>query len=584
MKSILTSLIVTLAAANAFAAPTVIEKAQKSPDSQAAPPVQAQVAEENVDLAALFDKMNRAAKENDFDAMRAIVDESIQNDKLSNDFKAELAETLCSAEINELGRKGDLEGLKKYYADLLEKATSSPAYAGCAKLCAELVAIYAPKLEADPQKTINEQSNNAKNVQVQSFFGYNEPTFKGAAPYFDETLFNVEPGHDRAYYRKQLADLVEAGRIYQTQTINARVEGNLSSVEFQQRARGAQLKLLREIVLSEGSENDREFNSEFDRFYATLALWEPESRDPYNTTEGLDAEFIIKTIADLRAKKIQEPFLEKQVASRIDNLERGLHNKTARSRLNKALNGSEAERREFLTFFKDELRAFPQSASETASRVVAALNANQPDLATEIVRVVEDFQKETPDDVSIQSALAEAKRALNRPPLENLVGKTLELSGVDVNFNEASLDAYRGKYVVVYFAPREITPPYYPENDARALAEFVEKADSEKVSVLEYDETALTTPMFASSNLRADDVQKSLDLLRARPWTVVSQALSIRANAAFDAHYPALFRDYRFRSPRFALVDPDGVVLAVEPTLWNVQRRLELVQNEKANQ
>ena len=584
MKSILTSLIVTLAAANAFAAPTVIEKAQKSPDSQAAPPVQAQVAEENVDLAALFDKMNRAAKENDFDAMRAIVDESIQNDKLSNDFKAELAETLCSAEINELGRKGDLEGLKKYYADLLEKATSSPAYAGCAKLCAELVAIYAPELEADSQKTINELRNNAKNVEVRFSLGYNEPTFKGAAPRFDETLFNVEPGHDRAYYRKRLADLVEAETTYWTQTNNAGVDGNLTFAEFQPRMRGARLKLLREIVLSEGSENDREFANEFDRFFATLVLWEPETRNTSNMTEGLDFEYITKAIADLRAKKFQEPYLEKRFADRIDELERGLHNKTVRTRLNQALNGSETDRREFLAFFRDELRSYPKSASETALRVVDAFNANRPDFAAEIVRTVEDVQKESPDDVLLQSSLVEANRALNRPTPEKLVGKPLELAGIDVNFNQASLDTYRGKYVVVYFVPRETGIPYYLENDVRALSEFVEKADSEKVAVLEYDETALATPMFASSNLRGDDVQKSLDLLRARPWTVVSQALSIRANAAFDAHYPALFRDYRFRTPQFALVDPDGVVRAVEPKFSNVQRRLELVQNEKANQ
>ena len=579
MKTILTSLTIIFAATNAFAQVAAIDETQKSSDARTDARVQTQAAEESVDLAALFEKMNRAAKENDFDAMFAIVEESRRNDATPDEIKIELAETLCVAQINDLGRRGDLEGLKKYCDKLLDSATQTATCAGVARRCVELVEIYAPKLGYEFQRKLNNALANEKDLRIRNAGNYYEPSDKDYAPHFDVALFDFESGRDLDYYRNRYAQFEEAVTAYQEELNAGRYGGNVSSQELIRRGGGTRIKLLREIILAD-NENDPNFTKVFENYASRLRLWNPSITPRREMPEGLDAEFIAKAIEELRAKNFESPAIK----YKIYEIERNYFFQTTKLRFTEALNSSEADRQAFLDFFNEQLHAYPGFA-DSEYFVRTALDSDQRDFAAAILHAVEKFQQEDPNDAGRTAALINLRRVFEHSPkIEELVGKRFELAGVDANFNEVSLEALRGKYVVVLLVPSYARFSRSPEVELQALAKFVENTDPEKIAVLEYDETLGSIHVSETPDLRVEKIRKALEDLRAKPWPVLIQDLSIRSNVILDEQYPALFRDYRLSEGKFALVDPNGVLISLDPEFWRVQRRLELIEKQNKAQ
>ena len=583
MKSILILLTLTLASGVADSVREAFCETPNPPSAQTNATPRPSYAPKFVDLDALFEDVNRAAKENDVDALREIVEKNLKEPTITLEIKIELAETLCVAQINALGRQGDREGLKAFSDELVDKASSIPAYAGCAKSCAELVSIYDRNLGADLQARLLNATRDAQDDQVQIAARYIEPIFQVPTSASYETLFDVEPGHDRAYYRQRLAELDKALRnVPQPQGGASRSQRDSGAPDFRFRALGARLRLLREIVLSDGDEKEgsrlREFRDYLDLLTLGLPKRETLTQNSTQTIEGLDSEFVAKAIAELKEK-----FFQNQIyANSIAELERRYHVGEMEKRFSDAINRSNVERQDFINFYRNELRAYPNAYSNAYLQVCGALDHSLRQFAANIVRALEEFQQEKPDDVALMKVIADSKRALNKPNLDALVGKPLRLDGIDADFNEFSLESLRGKYVVVYFVPSDHILTAIGEQDhLQSLVDFVKKSDPKKFAVLEYVRAPGDYALENAQDLHSEKIEKELDVLRAREWPVVVQGLSIRANVVYEKDYPAIFDNYRATTPLFALVDPKGVVLAVEPALWNVQRRLELIENSE---
>ena len=582
MKSI--PILLALAFAMGFAAATseALDEDPNSQSSQSNATPRPSLAPKFVNLNALFQEVNRAAKENDVDALREIVEKNLKESGLTQEVKIELVETLCVAQINALGRQGDREGLKAFSDELVDKASSIPAYAGCAKSCAELVSIYDRNLGADLQARIVKATRDAQDAQVQFAAHYIEPFFQVPTSASYESLFDVEPGHDRPYYRQRLAELDKALRnVPQPQGGATRTQRDSGERDFRFRAQGAKLRLLREIVLSDGDEKDAKFFREIRDYLELLKLGLPTRTQLQNASqeiEGLDSEFVAKAIVELKEKNFQNQIYNDQIAE----LERRYHVGEMEKRFSDAINRSNVERQDFINFYRNELRAYPNAYSNAYLQVCGALDHSLRQFAANIVRALEEFQQEKPDDVALMKVIADSKRVLNKPNLDALVGKPLRLDGIDADFNEFSLESLRGKYVVVYFVPSDHILTAIGEQDhQQSLVDFVKKSDPKKFAVLEYVRAPGDYALENAQDLHSEKIEKELDVLRAREWPVVVQGLSIRANVVYEKDYPAIFDNYRATTPLFALVDPKGVVLAVEPALWNVQRRLELIENSE---
>ena len=174
-----------------------------------------------------------------------------------------------------------------------------------------------------------------------------------------------------------------------------------------------------------------------------------------------------------------------------------------------------------------------------------------------------------------------------KPDLESFVGRILNFSGIDVDYNEASLETTRGKYVVVYFVPKNSVGRKEVKETALKLADVLQEFDSEKFAVVEYVEQVDGFGAHYRRDLREPEFKAELDELRARPWLVVAEDLSLRANLAFNANYPLFFRTHNVYRDLFALVAPNGLVLAVDSDLSVVKKRLQIIENretQRANQ
>ena len=576
MKSILTFLTSALVAAQAFATGGALDETPNSPSPQSAAQAVAASAEAS---RAAFEKaaaeMNRAARENDLDAMRALVDDALKNDALTTPVKAELVETLCSAQVKEFGQRGDEAALRAYCQEFVAQASQIPAYAACATNVMRLVAVYNPSLGEEFDKAIsNSVYSNAKPEIRQAAINHYSPAFRGSTPQYDPAILDVAPGGDRESYREQLAKVVALRDELRKRV--AADPGSQTPRLLLQKTEVARRKLLREIVLSKGDNTTRQFDQELQDYVAIYQTWRPQ-RLPSDSDQGLTAEDV-----ELAIKELKEKGLDQFGGPDVMNLERTFYQTKTQDYFDKALRGADAERDAFLAYYRARLDDVSNFIDSAPGYVSLALDSDRPDLAEGLARVVEEYRQAAPEALDRRAYLASVRRALNRGRLDSLVGQKLELSGVDVDYKETTLEAYRGKTVLIVFAPRNSANFRFEEEAIRQFDAFVQTLDPEKFAALEYAESTGAVGIGTRADMSDPNVQKTLDALRAKPYPVIAQDLSIRANVAFDADYPAFFRSYRIPRMQFALVDPDGVLRALEPEPRRIQRRLQL-QSEKAN-
>ena len=576
MKSI--PILLTLAFATALGAATseAFAETPNSPSPQTAAQVVAKSAEAS---RAAFEKaaaeINRAARENDLDAMRALVDSALKNDALSTPVKAELVETLSVAQVKELGRRGDEAALRAYCHEFVAKASQFPAYAACAVNVARLVDVYNPNVGEEFGKSINKDVYLSPKSEIQrAAINLYSPSFRGSTPQYDPAIFDVEPGKDRESYRERLAKIVALRDELRNRV--AADPGSQTPRLLLQKAEIARRKLLREIVLSKGDNTTRQFDRELKEYVAIYRAWRPQQL-PIYSEQGLNDEDV-----ELAIKELKEKGLDQFGGSDVMNLERLFYQTKTHDYFDKATRGADAERDAFLAYYRERLNDVSNFIDSAPSYVSLALDADRPDLAEGLARVVEEYQQAAPEALDRRAYLASVKRALNKGRLDSLVGQKLELSGVDVDYKDTTLKSYRGQTVLIVFAPRNSANFRFDEEAIRQFDAFVQTLDPEKFAALEYAESTGAVGIETRADLSDPNVQKALDALRAKPYPVIAQDLSIRANVAFDADYPAFFRTCRIPRMQFALVDPDGVLLAVESEPWRIQRRLQL-QSEKAN-
>ena len=519
-------------------------------------------------LEEILAEFNRAAIADDRDAMRAIFDKSGQNDAVPNVVKAQMLEALLVAQIKEIAKEGDEAAIKAFCDELLDKALDDPVYAGCALACAKYVAIYSPILGDDFYEKLSQKLRSSNNSKI--LFAISQPNPPLAPSVsslgFDQALLEVASGKDRKFYRDQLAKLEDAYKDFNRRASNDQLYA--TRAETTQKVEEARFKLLREIVLADGDEDSQFFN-EFSN-YTTRIQFSAGKSNPNSNGLKLDYESALKLIKELEDKGFdQAPTFSGTLRSAKDYI----YFEMLSNPFNAALNGSEADRALFITAYRTQLREIPRAVGYAPNFARKAMDAGLREFAAEIARLVEEYQRENPNDAVITNSLAEIKRNLNAKTLNDLVGQKVDFAGINVNFKETSFESFRGKYVFVAFTPMNKANPLEAEKALKEFDNLAKQNNADNVAFVEYIESIGT--VLGGRNLNEPDVLKELEPFRAREYPVVAQDLSIRSNVAFDTNYPRIFNDYRMIRPEFALVGPDGVLIDVNPAPWFVQRLLE---------
>ena len=520
-------------------------------------------------LPELFADFNRIAREEDEEALYLFYATNRRSGALTPTIVRFFAESVCAALLDRLSMDDDGDVNELYKIAIEGRVCSERTFCEGFFALIDQIAIVDPEFAQKQRKVFRVMIEEAPYV----------PKFTEKFPKLDPAFYNVESGRDQEYYR-ELLDKLNAEYAKRNGDVYGRSFIAMSDPEFQD----ARAQILRKLVSARGDKASPQFQKDVEAYANELASYNPylilsRSLDATTDARRVDFDFIVDAFNELKEKGLYN--------EEVEELERIIYLNYSNASFTAALESAEQKYCDgFIDFYRDALAKFPNLAVNAEGFVDQARDQKQTTFAERIVETLEEQVRKNAADDELKSQLLSARNALNATRFdESIVGKELAFSGIDVNFQETSDKIYRGKYLIVLYRPIFA----YQNEIVKRFANVVQGFDSSKVAVLEYAESLYNADDIddlEARNLDDEKVKAAVDKLKSRPWRVVVQELSDRANQTSDAKYSNFFpHSYECdlsNTPRYALVDPNGVVLSVDSVLWRLQRRLQILLEKDA--